>query len=111
MEEVLHEYVTGISVSNRRNKFQIRVLNTADINNTLKEKPLVLLDDVPVFDVDKVFRIDSLKVNKLEIINDRYFYGPSTQEGIINFTTYKGNIVGFEIDPKAVAVDHEGLNL
>jgi hypothetical protein len=111
MEEVLREFVTNINVINRRNKFQIRVENTADISNTINEGPLVMLDGVPIFDVDRTFRIDPLKVNKLEIMNDRYFYGPSIQEGILNFTTYKGNMGGFEIDPKAVVIDYEGLDL
>jgi hypothetical protein len=73
--------------------------------------PLVLLDDVPVFNIDKVIGIDPLKVKKLEVIRDRYYYGPSVQEGILSYTTYKGDLGGAEMDPHAVVLDYEGLQL
>lgn len=108
MEEVLREYVTWVTTSKSKGKFQMRMLNE---DNYLEGSPLVLLDGVPVFDIDKAYSIDPLKVKKLEVMHNRYFYGPSVAEGIVSFTTYKGNMGGFEIDPKAVVVDYEGLNL
>ena len=107
-EEVLREYVTWVLTSKSKGKFQMRLFNE---ENYLREGPLVMLDGIPIFDIDKVYTIDPLKVRRLEVIHNRYFYGPASVEGILSFTTYKGDMGGFEIDPKAVIVDYEGLNL
>lgn len=107
MEEVLREYVGSISVAKRRGKFHIQVFN---IDQPLGE-PLVLLDGVPVFDADKLFKWDPLKIKKLDMITHDYLYGPALFNGIMNFTTYKGDGTNFEIDPHAVVLDFEGLQL
>ncbi|HTH82850.1 MAG TPA: hypothetical protein VL490_07930 [Mucilaginibacter sp.] len=108
MEEVLKEYVTGVFTSRSRGKYQIRIFNE---ENFIKEGPLVMMDGVPVFDIDKTYSINPLKVKKLEVVHNRYFYGPAVAEGILSFTSYKGDMGGFEIDPKSVVIDYEGLNL
>jgi hypothetical protein len=77
----------------------------------LDSDPLVLMDGIPVFNIDKVFAMDPLKVRKLEVVPFRYYYGPSEEEGIFSFTTYKGDLGGLELDPHAVVIDYEGLQL
>jgi hypothetical protein len=37
--------------------------------------------------------------------------GPAEAEGIFSFTTYKGDLGGVELDPHAVVIDYEGLQL
>lgn len=108
MEEVLREYVREDNIVRSRGRYHIKVLNE---NGFLDGDPLVLLDDVPVFNIDKVMAIDPLKVRKLEVIRDRYFYGPSVNEGVFSFTTYKGDLGGVEMDPHAVVLDYEGMQL
>ncbi|WP_432328984.1 hypothetical protein ACRQ5D_11310 [Mucilaginibacter sp. P25] len=108
MEEVLREYVKEVWVNRSQKRYHIKVLNG---NGFLDGDPLVMLDDVPVFNIDKVMGIDPLKVRKLEDVPYRYYWGPSVYEGILSFTTYKGDLGGVEIDPKAVVLDYEGLQL
>ena len=108
MEEDLREYVSEDNIVNSGGKFRIKVLNDRGF---LDGNPLVLVDGIPVFDVNKVFSIDPLKVRKLEVIRERYFYGPAVEEGIFSFTSYKGDLGGIELDPKAIVLDYEGLQL
>jgi len=109
MEEDLREYVTEDNIVNSKGNFHIKVLNDRGFLDG--GDPLVLLDGIPVFNIDKVFTIDPLKVRKLEVTNERFFYGPSEEEGIFSFTTYKGDLGGVELDPHAVVIDYEGLQL
>jgi hypothetical protein len=109
MEEDLREYVSEDNIVNSKGNFHIKVLNDRGFLDG--GDPMVLLDGVPVFNINKVFTIDPLKVRKLEVINERYFYGPSEEEGIFSFTTYKGDLGGVELDPHAVVIDYEGLQL
>ncbi|WP_184547737.1 hypothetical protein [Mucilaginibacter sp. FT3.2] len=108
MEEVLREYVREDNIVQSRGRFHIKVLNEKGF---LDGDPLVLLDDVPVFNMNKVMAIDPLKVRKLEVVRDRYFYGPAVSEGVFSFTTYKGDLGGVEMDPHAVVLDYEGMQL
>jgi len=108
MEEDLREYVSEDNIVRSKGRFHIKVLNDRGF---LDGDPLVLLDGVPIFDINKIFAIDPLKVKKLEVIRERFFYGQSEQEGIFSFTTYKGDLGGVELDPKAVVIDYEGLQL
>lgn len=106
MEEVLREYVREVFVSKARGHFRLRVVDEKHLH---ENDPLVLLDGVPVFDIDKVLAIDPLKIKRLEVVRTTYFYGPALLDGVLSFTTYKGDLGGYEIDPKAVVVDYEGM--
>ncbi|WP_259068536.1 MG2 domain-containing protein [Mucilaginibacter sp. X4EP1] len=110
MEEDLREYVKEDNIINTRGKFHIKVLNT-DRGFLDGEDPLVMVDGIPVFNLNKVFAVDPLKVKKLEVVSQRYYYGATEQNGIFSFTTYKGDLGGVELDPRAIVVDYEGLQL
>ncbi|HEX3386308.1 MAG TPA: hypothetical protein VHS53_14005, partial [Mucilaginibacter sp.] len=107
MEEVLREYVVSIGVAKHQGKFVIHMFD----GDRLLGDPLVLLDGVPVFDADKLFKWDPLKIKKLDVVSHDYLYGPVMFNGVISFTTYKGDGTNMEIDPHAVVLDYEGLQL
>jgi hypothetical protein len=73
--------------------------------------PMILVDGVPIFNVDRLMSYDPLKMRKLEVYNHRYFLDNSFFSGILNWTSYKGNLANFELDPRALVVDYEGLQL
>ncbi len=108
MEEVLREYVKSLIVVKQQKRFHIRI--NAE-KGFLEGDPLVILDGVPVFNIDKLTAIDPLKIQKLELVKSRYFWQATEFEGILNFTTYKGDLGGYEFDPHAVIVDYEGMQL
>jgi hypothetical protein len=109
MEEVLREYVSEVNIVKQQKRFHIKILGEKGF---LQEgDPMVLLDGVPIFNIDKVFAIDPIKVKRLEAVNHQYYWGPVFADGILSFTTYKGDMGGFEIDPRAVVLDYEGMQL
>jgi len=103
MEEVLREYVPGVIVGKTRGKFHLNVVDIAN-NHLFRDNPFVLLDGVPVHDMDRIMRYDPLKVRKLEVMKRTYYYGPMIMDGILNFTTYKGNLPEFEMDDRLYAI-------
>ena len=110
MEEVMREYVSFVSVHRRQQKFYFKVLNSPH-QLFFDEEPLMLLDGVVVPDADKLMNYDPLKVKKIEVVGREYFIGPTIANGIISYTTYKGDLDGFQIDPNAVVLEYEGLQL
>lgn len=110
MEEVLREYVMGVNVRRRYNRPHLPVMNLVG-NTFFESEPMILLDGVPVFDLQKIMDYDPLKVQRLDVITRKYYTGNQTFEGLLNFTTYTGKLEGYELDPNAVVLDYEGLQL
>jgi len=111
MEEILREYVPGVIVRKRKDGFHF--YNT-DMNHNkvvFTEDPLIMLDGIPIFDADKILAFDPLKVKKLEVFTRRYYKGALSFPGIVSFTTYNGDLGNFQLDPKCVVMDYEGLQL
>lgn len=106
MEEVLREYVKSVIVVRKQKQFHLKIIGE---KANLEGEPICILDGVPVFDMDKVMAIDPLKVRKLELVKSGYFWQATEFEGILNFTTYKGDLAGYEFDPHAVIIDYEGM--
>jgi hypothetical protein len=111
MEEVMREYVSGLMVRKRSNsKFRFMVLD--EVNQTIfSETPLILLDGVPLFEEDEIMNFDPLRVKKIEVIAQKYYLGPGVFPGVISYTTYKGDMGGFQLNPKCVTLNYDGLEL
>ncbi len=110
LEEVMREYVPGVLVRKRRDGFHFIVINK-EMKSVLPDDPLVLLDGVPVPDVDDIMSFDPLKIKRLDVVMRNYYLGPLVLPGIVSYSTYEGDLAGFQLDPRAVVVNYEGLQL
>lgn len=106
-EEVMREYIREVNVFKSRGNFHIKVVN--EYGFLPEGDPMVIVDGIPFFNMNKIFVLDPLKFRKLEDIPYRYKLGPSNENGIFSLTSYKGDLGGAEIDPKAVVLDYDGL--
>ena len=117
MEEVMREYVAEVNVQIRKKQYHFNTVNfegfeLSSIEPTeriFSKDPLILLDGVPVFDVNKIIAYDPLKVQKLEVVAAKYYWGPIVSEGIVSYTTYKGNLPDYSLNPHDVILDYDGL--
>jgi hypothetical protein len=110
MEEVMREYITEVRVRKTDNNFHFRVKNKP-VNEFFDRDPLVLLDGLPVVDVNKLMEFDPLKIKRIDVLTRKYFSGSEVIDGIVSYTTYKGNLDGYTLDPGAVVIDYPGLQL
>ncbi|WP_303410132.1 hypothetical protein [Pontibacter sp. BT731] len=108
MEEVMREYVQGVQVRTRGRSFHFMVMNRP-YKAIFRQNPMVLLDGVPVFNIDKIMAFDPLKVKQLDVIASRFFHGPMAYEGLVSYQTYAGDLAGFELDSRALMQAYEGL--
>lgn len=109
MEEVMREYVAPVMVRKRKDDFYFYVLNKKT-NEMFRESPLVLLDGVPVFDINSIMAFDPLKVSRLDVVSSRYYYGRLSFYGIVSYSTYTGDLAGFPVDKRAWVTEYDGLN-
>ncbi len=110
MEEVMREYVPEVQVRKSQSVFRYRMLNLP-YKRFFESNPLVLLDGVPVFDINKIIAFDPLKVKRLDIIARKYLQGAVSFDGIASYSTYEGDLAGFVLDPNALIIEYAGLQL
>src|SRR4029077_5740896 len=72
MEEVVREYITGLSVHRGKDHFTFRMMNDPQ-KIYFEQDPLIVLDGVPIFDATEVMSLDPLKIKKIEIVNRKFF--------------------------------------
>ncbi len=107
MEEVMREYVPGVFVRRQQGRFYFRVVDNITSQGMFRDDPLILLDGVPVFDTDKIMAFDPLKIKKLEVMDGMYYLGHRSFSGVVSYTTYKGDLAGFELDPRALVLSYQ----
>ena len=109
MEEVLREYVPEVAVRRFGGQLHLKVFDF-EIRDFYPSDPLILLDGVKI-DNTILLNYDPLKVNRLEVITNKYIKGEFIYQGIVNFTTYHGDRQDLKLSSKAVILDYEGLQL
>lgn len=110
MEEVLREYVPGVAPRKRQGKFRLMVLNLP-YKEFFEEPSVVMIDGVPVQDMDKLMAYSPLKVKQLDVVTNRYFLGPNMFSGIVSFITYKGDLSGYPLDERLLKQEYDGLQI
>jgi hypothetical protein len=110
IEEILREYVTLVDVRKREGRFHYGVFDNAT-KQSFNSDPLVLLDGVPVFDLNKFMLVDPLKLKKLEVLNRKYFLGNSSFNGILSWSSYKGDMADADLGNHVTAIDYDGLQM
>jgi hypothetical protein len=111
MEEVMREFVKEVRLRNKKGDFEFHV--QADQANQLffESSPLILMDGVPISNVNNIIHFDPLKVRKIDIVSRRYVFGETIYDGIISYQTYTNDVSGFPLDGNAYVLDFEGLQL
>jgi hypothetical protein len=108
MEEVMREYVRGVQV--RKHKDGFHFMNFDWVNKAIFAKdPFVMVDGIPVFDIDRIISFDPRQVKSVEVMNRKYYLGVSAFDGIVSYRTYTGDLGGFQPDVKSLITSYDGL--
>ena len=108
LEDVFREYVPSVIIRRSNKKAQLYVVNNAT-QSFFEQEPLILLDGVPVVDTDVLLNTEATSIKRVAIVNQKYYMGRVVYNGIMDISTYKGNLGPFDIDPKAIVIDYDGL--
>jgi len=105
LEEVLTEYVPEIKMKKSKGHYSLQVLNIP-YKNFFEDHPMILVDGVPVFNLDALMIIDPLKIRKLEIMAWKYYYGTMAWNGVISFSSYDGDLAGYPLYENAIVKEY-----
>lgn len=97
LKEVVKEIVPGLSTQKRNDKINFRLINMLP-GHPFETSPLVLFDGVPVYDIEKLLDIKSAEIERIEVVNSRYFISDIVLEGIVNFISKKADMNMLDFD-------------
>jgi hypothetical protein len=109
LREVFKEIVPGASTVTRNGKSSLRLINSHP-DALFTSSPLVIVDGVPIYDFDKILEIKSSEIEKIEVLNTRYFISDLIIEGIINIVSKKGNLSVLEFDRSIFRQEFSGFD-
>lgn len=75
----------------------------------LQFEPLILIDQVPIFDIDKLLALSPSKIRSIEVINDIYVIGKSSYGGFINIISKNGDMGGIDLPDPSLFFRFEGF--
>jgi hypothetical protein len=110
MEEVFHEFIPQVRLRKTRDRYHFSVFSVPR-HTFFDEDPLVLFDGVPVTDISRIVNFDPLKIQKIDVVTRKYYQSYEAYSGIISFSTYEHDLAGFQLDPQAVVIEYDGLQL
>lgn len=90
IKETVIEIVDLIYIQHKKGENTLSVVGTKE-NYDSGLLPLVLLDGQVIQDHNKLLDFNAKKVNKINVINEKYIYGSQLFEGIISIETIDGN--------------------
>jgi hypothetical protein len=110
VREVVKEIIPNVYTQKQNGKFDFKLINKFR-GQPFENKPLVLVDGIPVYDIEKVLNINSKEIERADVINTRYFYSGNIFDGILSFITKKGNLSAMEFDNSIFRQVYEGCQV
>jgi len=108
LEEVFINLVSPVTVVKRKNSTTLMI--QSDNPTSGFYGPLIMIDQIPVFDHDKVISIAPDKISRIDVINDVYVKGSMTYSSVINIVTRKGGMAGIDLPAGSYFFDYLALH-
>ena len=98
IREVLLEYVRCVSKRKINGVQQLMVQTELDqYNKTLPS--LVLIDGMPVMDIERLLNYDARRIHYINIYGDQFTFGNGVYSGILSFITRSGRLTNYPTEP------------
>lgn len=107
LPEVFRELIPTVSVRGKIGNRRLNIFNKEAFKDLTD--PLVLLDNVPVKDIDKLLQIDPGKLKKIEVFNSEYHLGDYLFEGIVSIKTSTEDFAGYKWTDNSVFLEFKGV--
>jgi hypothetical protein len=97
LEEVFIELVPEVYPVIRKKKTQLIMKNEYYSNQSLSFDPLILIDHLPINDLDKVLLLPPSRIQRIEVVNELFLQGKFFYGGIISIFTKENDLGGIEL--------------
>lgn len=97
VREIIIEFVFGLR-TRTIDKRKVLFTFDSDTKEYSKWPAIVLLDGMPVYDIDALMDYDARRLKYVQIYSGRYLFGKSPCQGVISFISRKGSLQDFLLD-------------
>lgn len=91
IREVVKEILPDLILVKKNKRYSFRIVNNYPFQ-PFENQALILVDGVPVYDVENLLNVSSKDIEKIDIITTRYYFSENTFDGIISFVTKRGDL-------------------
>jgi hypothetical protein len=108
LKEVFLNLVPGVTPVTRRNRTSLQIFSE---NPSLSlYDALVMVDEVPVLDIEKFLSVSPAKIRQVDVIEDVYVKGDARFGGIINLRSMERDMGGMDLPDHAFFFDYQALH-
>jgi hypothetical protein len=108
LKDYIIELMPQVAVRHEDKTTMLKVLGThADLS---MYAPMVLLDMVAVFDIDRILAVPPDRIERIEVVSEPYIRGDITYGGIISFFSKKGDLAGIDLPSAGRFITYSMLN-
>lgn len=107
IREVVKEILPEVTLFTKDKKAALKVVSSNPYQ-IFNNPALVLFDGVPVSDIEELMKVSAKELERIEIINTRYFYSDYVFEGIISFISKGGILNSIESSSSVFRQVYEG---
>ncbi|MFC2116629.1 hypothetical protein ACFLTU_09140 [Bacteroidota bacterium] len=108
MTEVFVNLVPDVYVKYKRGQPYLNI--GSPYGNISLFPPLVLIDQIPVFDQKAIFSIDPTKIERIVVINEMYVRGNIMFGGIISLSSKQGDMAAVDLPKGSYFFDYQGFH-
>lgn len=103
--EIFNELVPYVKLVKNKENYKFRLYN--EFLKDTYEDPLILIDYMPVFDINEVLKINPQKIEKIDVINQQYVIGSFQFNGIILIKTNTTNFADIEFPENSLYLKYK----
>jgi len=104
MSEVFDEIIPFVSTRKRKEQYSLSIYN--NLSGKTHKDPQVLVDGVPVFDINQIMKIETGLINKISVSKRKYYIGDYRLNGVISLTSSTKDFAGIEFPDESVFIEY-----
>jgi len=108
MKDYIYELIPQVGVRHDGKRTILKVLGT--YSDLAIHEPLVLVDMVPIFDIDRVLELQPDKIERIEVVTVPYVRGDIIFGGIVSLFSNKGDLAGIDLPSVGRFITYNMLN-
>ena len=106
--EISRELLPGVKFRTYNRKSSLQVFNPA-LHNYFINQPLVLLDGIPIRDLNIIKDLGSKEIDRIEICRDERYYGYLVFQGVVAIYTTKADVTRIAESDDLIKLKTDGI--
>ena len=108
VRDYIYELMPQLGIRHEGKKTTLKMLGV--YSDLAIHDPLILVDMVPVFDIDRVLELQPDKIERIELVTIPYVRGDIVFGGIVSFFSKKGDLAGIDLPSVGRFITYDMLN-